>query len=61
MSAPLVTVVLPVYNGERWLKETLASILGQEGFDSLEVIAIDDGSTDGSAAVSSPWATPACD
>jgi glycosyltransferase involved in cell wall biosynthesis len=51
MSDPLVTVVLPVYNGERWLAETLASVLGQEGFDSLEVVAIDDGSTDGSADV----------
>jgi glycosyltransferase involved in cell wall biosynthesis len=48
---PLVTVVLPVFNGGRWLRETLASVLGQEGFDSMEVVAIDDGSTDDSAAV----------
>ncbi|MHC4861619.1 MAG: glycosyltransferase family 2 protein, partial [Planctomycetota bacterium] len=48
---PLVSVVLPIYNGERFLREALRNVLKQSGFDRLEVVAIDDGSTDGSAAI----------
>lgn len=47
---PLISVVLPVYNGEQHLPEALDSILAQSLGD-FEVIAIDDGSTDGSLAV----------
>jgi glycosyltransferase involved in cell wall biosynthesis len=50
MSTPAVSVVMAVYNGERWLAETLASLAGQT-FGDFEVVAIDDGSTDGSAAI----------
>jgi len=46
MSAPAVSVVMAVYNGEPWLGEALASILGQSLID-LEFIVVDDGSTDG--------------
>lgn len=46
-----MSVVLPVYNGERYLEETLRSVLNQRGFRDLEVVVIDDGSTDGSAAI----------
>lgn len=42
---PLVTVGVPVYNGERYLEEALRSILAQESVD-LEVIVSDNGSTD---------------
>ena len=45
---PSVSVVMAVYNGERWLAETLASLAGQT-FDDFEIVIIDDGSTDGSA------------
>jgi hypothetical protein len=50
LSAPLVSVVLPVYNGERWLREAVASVLTQtlEGF---EVVAVNDGSTDASGRI----------
>lgn len=44
-SLPLVTVVVPVLDGERHLRESLDSILGQ-GYPRLEVIVMDDGSTD---------------
>jgi glycosyltransferase involved in cell wall biosynthesis len=44
----LVTVILPVYNGERFVAEALASVFRQQ-HDPLEVIIIDDGSTDGTA------------
>jgi len=45
-----ISVVLPVYNGERFLTEALLS-LRRQSLPAAEVIAIDDGSTDGSAAV----------
>ena len=44
----LVTVVMPVFNGLAWLEETIRSIDAQRGVH-LERIAVDDGSTDGSA------------
>jgi glycosyltransferase involved in cell wall biosynthesis len=47
---PLVSVVVPVYNGERYLAEAIQSLLEQE-HRPLEVLVIDDGSTDGSARV----------
>jgi glycosyltransferase involved in cell wall biosynthesis len=43
--APLVSVVVPAYNVEPFLAETLASIQGQT-FRAFEVIVVDDGSTD---------------
>ena len=48
--APLVTVVVPVYNGERYIEETLNSVI-QSRHRPLEVIVVDDGSTDASANV----------
>lgn len=50
MTEPVISVVLPVYNGERYLAEALASIRAQR-VTSLEIIVIDDGSTDGSVAL----------
>lgn len=48
--SPRVSVILPVYNGARYLRETLSSVLGQSMAD-LEVVAVDDGSTDESGAI----------
>jgi glycosyltransferase involved in cell wall biosynthesis len=50
MPIPLVSVLLPVYNGEPYLAAALASILRQD-HERLEIIAIDDGSTDGSLQI----------
>ena len=45
--APAVSVVVPVFNARAFLDETLASLWAQT-FADFEVIAVDDGSTDGS-------------
>src|SRR5262249_36104036 len=50
MRSPKVSVVIPTHDRAHLLPETLASVLGQEGVD-LEVIVVDDGSTDGTAGV----------
>jgi glycosyltransferase involved in cell wall biosynthesis len=49
-TAPDVSVVIPCYNAERWVGRAIDSVLAQEGV-TVEVIAIDDGSTDGSVEV----------
>jgi glycosyltransferase involved in cell wall biosynthesis len=54
MRTPKVSVVMPVYNGERFLRESLDSIFAQT-FREFEVICVDDGSTDNSAAVLEPY------
>ncbi len=48
MSAEGVTFVIPVLNGGRWLRAALASIAAQRDGRPFQIIAVDDGSTDGS-------------
>ena len=55
---PLVTVVVPVYNVERYLDACVKSVLGQT-YRNLEVILVDDGATDSCPAKCDAWA--ACD
>ncbi len=50
MTTPTVSVVMSVFNGERFLREAVESILNQS-FRELEFIIIDDGSTDSSASM----------
>lgn len=51
-----ITVLLPVYNGAAYLQETL-NALGQQSFDSFEVLCIDDCSSDTSAEILRAHAT----
>lgn len=50
MNIPLVSVIIPVYNAEHFIEKALLSILEQT-YKNLEVIVIDDGSTDSSASI----------
>ena len=47
---PKVTVILPVYNVEAFVADAVHSIRGQ-GYGNLEVIAVNDGATDGSLSI----------
>ncbi len=50
MDLPGITVVVPAFNAEPWITEALSSTLRQStGRDTLEIIVVDDGSTDGTA------------
>ncbi len=55
MSAPKVSIIIPTYNGERYLSETLDSVRFQI-FKEWEAIVIDDGSKDGTVAVAEEYA-----
>ena len=50
MNEPLISVIIPVFNGERFLTEALNSVLSQ-AYPNLELICVDDGSTDGSREI----------
>ena len=57
MTTPDVTVSLAVYNTMPYLRETLDSLVAQTiGHDRLEVVAVDDGSTDGSGELLDSYA-----
>ncbi len=50
MDQPFVSVIIPAYNGEVFLAEAIRSIQ-QQNYSPLEIIIVDDGSTDGTAQV----------
>ena len=54
--SPGVSVVVPICNSEYYLRECLDSVLSQEEFASFELICVDDGSTDSSAAIVEAYA-----
>ena len=50
----LASVIIPVYNGELYLAEALDSVFAQD-YRPIEVIVVDDGSTDGTATVANEY------
>ena len=54
MDQPLISVILPVYNGENFLCEAIDSILCQT-FTNFELIILNDGSTDNSLAIAQKY------
>lgn len=49
-SRPLVSIIVPVYNVERYLEDCIRSIMAQS-YDAIELILVDDGSTDASGSI----------
>ena len=56
MQTPLLSVIVPVYNAEKYLDRCVRSIVNQT-YKRLEIILIDDGSTDRSGAMCDEWAS----
>lgn len=52
---PLISVIVPVYNVERYLDQCVESLIGQT-YERLEIILVDDGSTDSSGEQCNAWA-----
>lgn len=52
---PLVTVIVPAYNSEKYIGRCLESIL-EQSFDDFELLVIDDGSTDGTGKIVKEYA-----
>lgn len=55
MPVPKISVIVPVYNTEKYLRRCIDSILAQT-FTDFELLLIDDGSTDGSGAICDEYA-----
>lgn len=51
-----LSVIIPIYNGEKYLPECLESLAAQSIFGSMQVILVNDGSTDGSGRICSDFA-----
>jgi glycosyltransferase involved in cell wall biosynthesis len=47
---PLVSILIPAYNSEKWIADTIRSAMAQT-WERKEIIVVDDGSSDGTAAV----------
>ena len=54
MGKPIISVIIPAYNHERWLSATLESILEQT-LTEWEVVLVDDGSTDGTLQIAKSY------
>lgn len=55
MAKDLISVIVPVYNVEKYLKRCVESLINQT-YNDLEIVIVDDGSTDGSSAICDSYA-----
>jgi glycosyltransferase involved in cell wall biosynthesis len=59
MNSPLISCIVPVFNGERYVREAIDSIFAQT-YRPLEIIIVDDGSTDNTAALIRSYGDRVC-
>ena len=57
MHSPMISCIVPVFNGERYISEALDSILAQT-YRPLEILVVDDGSADGTGVVFAGYGAP---
>ena len=57
MLSPKISVIIPVYNVENYLEETLNSVTNQTFFENIEILLVDDGSTDASGKIVDEYAS----
>jgi len=55
MSPPVLSVIVPMFEVEPYVSSCLESLVGQQ-LDDIEIIVVDDGSTDGSRVIAERWA-----
>ncbi|MBE9257381.1 glycosyltransferase [Dolichospermum sp. LEGE 00246] len=55
--SPLVSILIPCYNSDKWISDTINSALAQT-WSNIEIIVIDDGSTDGSLGILKQFESP---
>lgn len=56
MATPLVSIAMPVYNGEKWLEEAISTLIRQS-YDNVEIIIADDCSSDDSQKICEQYAS----
>ena len=51
----LVSIIIPVYNAQEYVNDTIQSVLSSD-YENIEVVCMDDGSTDNSLSILKDWA-----
>lgn len=54
MNSPLISIIVPIYNVEKYLDKCIDSIVNQT-YKNLEIILVDDGSNDKSSYICDEW------
>ena len=57
MWSPLVSICIPSYNGEKWIREAIDSALAQT-YKPLEIVIVDDASTDNTLEIIQSYRDP---
>ena len=59
MKNKIISIIVPIYNVELYLDECLTSVINQT-YKDIEIILVDDGSTDSSSLLCDEWAKKDC-